>query len=67
MNDIDTYLGELRRQGYTVTRSRRRNHLFIRRGDELVAVASGTSSNRTSLRKLKANIRRWEKQRDAAI
>ena len=65
MNDTARYLRELSQSGYEITKSRRRNHWIIRRGNELVATASSSSRSPASLRDLRAHVKRFEAQQRA--
>jgi hypothetical protein len=60
MRDVDETVRRLRRQGYTVTRSKGTSHWKVTKGGRLLASISGTTGGRNSLRNLKGQLRRAE-------
>lgn len=60
MKDVDAIVRRLRRDGYTVTRSRGTSHLKVSRNGRLLAVVSSTTGDRNSLQNLKRDLRRAE-------
>jgi hypothetical protein len=61
VKDLDILLRKLRRDGYTITRGRRSQHLKIRdKSGRQVAVSGSTPSDWRSLRNLKGQLRRAE-------
>jgi hypothetical protein len=64
MSDLTAFLRQLRRRGYSV-RLARSGHWHVRdRRGRLVAIASGTTSDRRSLANLRANLRRAGREPD---
>lgn len=67
MNDLNTYLRDLRRRGYVVQVTHR-NHWLILDGETIVAGSAATPSDYRGLLNLRAAIRRWERlKKDAAL
>jgi hypothetical protein len=60
VRDIDATVRRLRRQGYTVTRSKGASHWKVTKGGRLLASISGTTGDRKSLRNIPGQIRRAE-------
>jgi hypothetical protein len=60
MRDVDETVRRLRRQGYTVTRSKGTSHWKATKGGRLLASISSTSGDRKSLRNIPGQIRRAE-------
>ena len=66
MRDVSQYLASLRKQGY-VTAWSRNGHVKVYSPDgSLVTVASGTPSDRRSVRNLRARVRRAAREPAAA-
>jgi hypothetical protein len=62
VKDVTAAMRKLRRAGYDVTKGR---HWKVRDGNgRLLAVVSGTTSDRNSLQNLKRDLRRAESGRD---
>lgn len=64
--DSEDYLRQLRAKGYTVVHTSRSSHWQIRWEGRLVALQSGTPGGGRGLANLKAVIRRFEREREAA-
>jgi hypothetical protein len=63
--DSEDYLGQLREQGYKVTKAAGSSHWQIRWEGRLVTTQSSTPGGGRGLDNLKATIRRFERARKA--